>query len=187
MPDQLMPDQLVATIADFNRRLQILEATQRVGLNRVRYAWATNDPAGVQITTFNAWELGPVAGTWEDDQGNTGTGWPRVTVQTGRKALFITQGYAQVFANDPTYRSYVWYLGVTGSSMPSTEDPPMWRFQTHGPTTEGNNPLLIATGRNDLTPGETTYYVTTKFADNVPAAVNQPKLADPFIAVIPID
>jgi hypothetical protein len=188
--DQLQPDSDSAFRADIQRRLQALEATARIGLNRARYAWATGTPQTTLV--YDAWDYGPVTATWQDDQGATGTKYPQVTVTHGRKAIFMVQGYAQMIANDATYKTYNWLLGAYGAGIPLDgggffTQPYVSRFQTHGPTTEGNNAVTVVTARADLTPGTYVYKVMGLFVKNVPAAANEPKLADPFIAVLPID
>lgn len=182
---QLQPDTMAATLAEIDRRLNALEVASRVGLNRARYAWATGTPA--TTTVYDAWDYGPVGATWEDDQGNTGTGYPRVTVTHGRKCIFFVQGYAQNIANDATFKTYQWFLGAYGAGIPDFLYPQMYRLQTHGPTTEGNNTVTMLTARADMTPGTDLYAVMAQFVKTNPAAANEPKLAESFICVIPID
>lgn len=185
MAEQLQPDQIASTIAAFDQRLRTLEGASRVGLNRIRYAWATGTPQTTLV--YDAFDYGPVTATWQDDRGNTGTGYPRVTVAHGKKALFLVQGYAQQIANDVTFKTYQWFLGAYGVGVPSIINPLMYRFQTHGPTTEGNNTVSLITARADMVPGSYLYAVMAQFTKTNVAAANEPKLADPFIAVLPID
>jgi hypothetical protein len=184
MPEQLNLDSFAAFQADVQRRLQVLEATSRVGLNRVRYAWST---ANAEVTSFGVWNSGPAAATWADDRGNTGTGNPSITVTHGKKMLYFAQGDALAIANDATFRTYRWYIGIGLPAGTPAVAPTMWRTQTHGPTTEGNNPLTLVVGRADLVPGSYVYNLQTLWEDNVPAAANKPTLSQAFIAMLPID
>lgn len=182
----LVPDSQAAMIADIDRRLRALESAQRVGLNRVRMSWNTSSAT---VGTFGAWYTGPAGCAYIDDLGNTGTGYPRVTLVTGEKALVLVQGYAVNIANDPTFRTYAWYIGfgVDSATPPSSLAD---RYQTHGPTTEGNNYQTMVQPIVDLTPGEHTFYLTTKWEDANPAAVNLPTLSavnNAVLVVIPID
>jgi hypothetical protein len=177
---------MAATIADMQRRLQILEATSRVGLNRIRFAWQT---ATATTATFNpTWDSGTVGNTWQDDQGTAGTGFPTLTVVTGRKVLVIASGNALVLATDATFRSAGWRLGVGSDGANPQNTRPFWsQAQTHGPTTEGNNAVQLLIGASDLVPGSHTFALRARWVDNNPAAVNWPALDDGFLAVIPID
>lgn len=186
MPEVLLPETLATILHDFDRRIRTLESAERVGLNRIRMAWNT---AAAPVGTFDAWYTGPAGAAWEDDRGNTGTGYPRVTVRTGRKALVMAQGYADNIANDAAFRTYAWALGigVDGATPPNGQ---IDRYQTHGPTTEGNNYVTLIHPLLDLVQGEHTFYLTTKWYDANPGAPNLPRL-DPnntaVLAVIPLD
>ncbi len=186
MPEALQPDSRDAVIADLSRRLQVLEATQRVGLSRVRLAWQT---ATAATSTYDpTWDSGTVGNTWADDQGATGTGFPRVSLITGRKVLVFASGTALTIANDVNYRTFAWRLGVGLDGNNPRNTRPFWSvYQTHGPTTEGNNAVQLVVAGVDLEPGEHEFKVRTKWTSTNPAAPNVPSLDDAFLAVIPID
>ena len=190
MPEALQPERLEKLLADMNRRLQILEATSRVGLNRVRFAWSTGD---ADVTSFGAYQTGPAGASWQASDGSTGVGYPAVTLELNTKVLVFMQHTTQKVANDPTFRCFSWSSGVrktppgtpTGS-WPSG-DPLMAVPMTHGPTSEGNPTTQLLVGRADLTPGTYTIQMSILFTDSNPAALNQPKIVEPFLMVIPID
>ena len=182
----LQPDSLGSTIADFDRRLRTLESAGRVGLSRVRAAWNT---AAAPVAVFDAWYTGPAGAAWADDQGDSGTGYPALTLRTGRRALVLAQAFAENIANDPTFKTFGWSLGIgiDGASPPSGQAD---RYQTHGPTSEGNNYLTLVHIFTQLEPGEHTFYLSTNWQANNPAAVNIPQLSSnnsAFLAVLPLD
>ena len=124
MPDLLQPDSMTATIADLNRRLQILEATSRTGLSGVRTAWGT---AAASPTVFGADELGPASATWTADDASTGTGYPKITITNmPARAMLLWSARPTSVADAAAYRSngviiYIAINGIGGGlAFPST-------------------------------------------------------------------
>ena len=186
MPAANMPDDLASIVNDLERRIRILELTARVGLNRIRFAWLTS---AADTAVFNAWDNGPAGAAWADDAtpANTGTGYPQVTLITGTKVLVMAQGNVTQLANDPTFRSFQADLGISVDGATPNNNPDWYRYQTHGPTTEGTNPLTVISGINTLTPGQHTFRFQSFFVDNVPAAANKPRMNNCTLIIIPID
>jgi hypothetical protein len=175
---------MAATIADMQRRLQILEATTRVGLNRAVFSWSTADAVAVSFSP--SFDNGGPGTTWAASDSSTGTGYPRVTITHGKKVIIIVQASFQDVANDAAFRSAACNLGSTLPGGMSALPSPVRRI-TFGPTTEGNKPGIMISARADYTPGTHTFTTSLLWDDTNPAALNQPKLISPFLAVIPID
>lgn len=180
-----LPDTLGSQLDDIQRRLRALEAGQRVGLNRIRLAWSTVDAAP---TVYGAYQFGPAAAQWADDRGNTGTGYPRVVLQAGTRALMFAQAYCTNLALDATFRSSQFTLSIGASGQSAAADPVVYRFQSHGPTTEGNQPLFLMGARSDMTPLQaSTFAVACLLENRVPAAPNLPVPSSIVLAIVPID
>jgi hypothetical protein len=188
VPAVSQPDTLARTIADLTRRVQILEATQRVGLSRVRFAWSTHTGTP-RITAADVWENGPAGTTWEADDGTTGTGYPEVTLQFGRKALFFARVQGLDYSNDAAYKvgRLTFGVGIDGTDptvWPTTQR--MYSSQSRGPVTEGNVPNALIAGRNDIAPGVHTIKWWARWVTQAGGAT-MPYASDIFLAVIPID
>jgi hypothetical protein len=186
MPGFLTPETDNTLFADFDRRLRALESVASVGLHRIRLAW---NVASAVVDTFDAWYTGPAGATWEDDRGNTGTGYPQVTLRTGRKVLAIVQGYAASLAYDVAFRTYSWSLAISvdGATPPDSRAD---RWQSHGPTTEGNHYVTLVHPVVDLEPGEHTFYLSTKWYSANPAPATPPALSasnSAILAILPLD
>ena len=68
---------LIDRLASMDQRLRMLEGGARAGLSLLRSAWGT---AAANPTVFAAYESGPTGSTWADHRGNTGTGYPSLTI-----------------------------------------------------------------------------------------------------------
>jgi hypothetical protein len=180
---------MAATIADMQRRLQILEATSRVGLNRVRFAWSTHAVNVAEVSTIGAWETGPATATWTDDRGTTGTGYPSLTLTTGTKVLIIGAArYFDMSEDLGTAASVSFGVGIDGSTPLTwpTLFPRMMTSGGKGPNADNVfSRLNLAVGRSGITPGSHTFSVQAFW--NAGAGATQPDLSDIFLAIVPLD
>lgn len=192
MAEQIQPDSRDDIISDLMKRVQILEATSRIGLNRIRFAWTTQAFDVARVSTLDAWESGPATAAWQDDQGNTGTGYPTLTLVTGRRALFLAMSRWYNVANEAGFiaRTFAWGVGQDGAApvvAPATY-PTMALGGSHGPSTEGTPKLAMVSGRADLTPGTHTFKMWGYWATGVGGgALLQPSQYEGFMCVLPID
>lgn len=198
----LQPDSKDAVIAELVRRVTILEAASRVNVNwaRVKFAWAltTASPDVYDAYTFCT----ATSATYQDSDGNTGAGLPKVLVQHNSRILVLAGLNMFQVASDVTFRTNSWNVGVgynevNTASWPSAV-PLMAAYATHGPTTEGNSFTHLIKARADMPlPGTATrptdapraFQMSILATTKTPGAVTLP-LPDPnscFLAVIPLD
>lgn len=183
MSEQLTPSE--RTLADIERRLRNLETAPRVGLHRIRTAYAT---AAVDPVTFDAWESGAAGSTWADDAGNTGTGYAQLTVETGTKALVIFGCRVISLANNATYRCVTCRVGFgVNAVLPDGAIPTGQRTATNNTTVPGESNVAYSLVRRGLTPGPNTFRAYAFWVTAVPGAANLPRMTDTVLTVIPID
>jgi hypothetical protein len=184
----VFPDNLATILAEFDNRLKVLENTPRVGLNRVRHARLT---AGALATTFNTYEFGPVGTTWADDQSNTGTGYPQLTLTTGQRALFMLTATPWNIGNDAgtTWKAQQAYVGVadTTGDPGSWTNPRMYAFHEQDNAKIAPTTICLAVVRTDLTPGPHTFRVGAFWTVTAPSAPTSPQLLDISLIVLPLD
>jgi hypothetical protein len=111
MPEQLVPDSMAATIADMQRRLQVLEATSRVGFNRTRNAYALY--TGTVATTFGVYEYGPAGSTYVDDTNTIAAGYPQLTMRTGTLVKVDFAAQIEGLATAASFRSNHVRFGIS--------------------------------------------------------------------------
>lgn len=178
MPDQLMPDGMAATIADLNRRLQILETAQRVGLNQLRYVRST---AAASPTTYDAAEYGAAGNTWLDDQGNTGTGYPTINMTTPSRALLMI-GYRPVdVGNAAGFKSHTVQVFVSIDSAGAYIN-----RQYYQANIDRNYVPVFSAGVIELTPGDHTFQIGANWLLVNPAGGTAPLLSDAYMVVLPL-
>lgn len=186
MPEVLQPDAMAATIADLNRRLQILEATSRVGLSGVRTAWQT---ATAATTVLDAYESGPAGAAWQDDQGNTGTGYPVLTITNmpARAWLLWECRPANIgFTPAATYRSVQAQpvLAINGAAI--TSAPSNRRGYSNFGDGQSRAPVMGSAIRTFTAGASYTFQMQVKWDDTVPANPTMPTLTDAQIIVLPL-
>lgn len=193
MPTQLTPDDHDALFADIDRRLKLLEVSQRVGLNGVRAAWMT----GTAVTTvYDVWDPGPAGATWADDQGATGTGYPIVTITNmPARAIVVWEARPANVGDTPaaTYKTSSCQLaiainGLTDyTALPGGYYPKSNRqFVNVGGNGAARIPFL-STAMRQFNAGETyTFQMTANFNNAAPGNPTGPTLTDCQIFVLPL-
>jgi hypothetical protein len=178
--EQLRPDDRWQ--AEIERRLRVLETAPRVGLSGLRSAWQT---AAASPSSFGAFEAGPVAATWTDDQGNTGTGYPTLTVTTGTRYLLLWSARPSGLATAAAYRSASVEISVQidGVSVPAL--PNALRTVQQLAATEFNAPASAIVARTAV-PGAHTFGLVARWANSQPAGLTLPTLTEVHLAVLPI-
>lgn len=180
MPEALLPDDLGATVADIVRRVTRLEASQRVGLSGARFSQQT---AAVSPTTFGAYEAGVAGNTWLDDRGATGTGYPFISIDNmPAKALVMWGARPTDLANSASFRSRNAYFGVrmVGVDAFVVRNVDQVNVAPHAVPVLG---AQVFVGFPRVT---YTFQLVALWENTIPAAVNQPKLTDGFLMVIPL-
>lgn len=174
---------------ELDRRIRALEGSMRTGLSRTRFVRAT---ASASPTTFGSWESGVVANTWIDSEGNVGTGYPELTVETGSKALLILSVTVSEVGNAANRRTAVanFGIGINGANplLSSTPAPVMYRQYSNtadlGPL---EFPISFTVYRADFVPGVNVLKIWALFENTIPAALIQPRMGDATLSIIPID
>lgn len=174
---------LIDQLASVDQRLRMLEGGSRTGLSGLRSAWMTQF---AEHTVFDAWDSGPVAALWADDLGNTGTGYPTLTVANcPTRYLIMYSVRVQTFARGLPFRSEALQMTVSinGNDTPSLPN-------AYATFANQNANLVAATiskiAARDEPPGTKTFQLRTWCFDNVPAGVARPTLADIYLGVLPL-
>lgn len=182
MPEALMPDSMAATLADLNRRLQILEATSRVGLNRVRLASGVGSAAP---TSFGAtvWEYGSAGNTWVDDLGATGAGYPQITLNCHKVLVAFGARPYGLGSAAGTFRSTSCNSGVHFDGGANA----ILQGQAINQTAVYVVSPIFKAQVFTVPAGSHTFTLGAQWDDTSPASPIQPLLSDPFIMAIPLD
>jgi hypothetical protein len=138
---------MVTRLASLDERLRLLEGGQRVGLSGPRAAWGVTV---ANTTVLNAYDPGPAAATWEDDLGNTGTGYPSITVENcpSRYMLFWSARTSNLI-NAAGYRcnAAIITIAIDGVDVPALPNVKREFYQFTPTSTEP--PLSAITVRKD--------------------------------------
>lgn len=192
MTTSLQPDTMAATLADVMRRLQVLEATQRSGLNRMRFAWSNG--ATFAPTTFGTYENGVASGNkYSNDAGAVGQpGYPQLTLTTGKRILILMNALYFGIANSGlTWRTFQAFIGVGidggAPDAPGWTDPRMYRQIVNINASESCRAVTMAVVRGDITPGDHQFGMWAQWNNDVPTGATQPQLLEGSLAVLPID
>lgn len=182
MPEILAPDTFAANLADMDRRLRIMEATARTGLGGVRTAWAT---AAANPTSYGVLETGPVAATWEDDRGVTGTGYPTLTMTMPARALIVWMARPIGLASAATYRSAAVTVRISFTPTVATY-PTIARAVANGNALPVD--VAVVGGAIKTFTAGTSYTLTmaATWNNDFPAAANLPTLTDAQFFVLPL-
>lgn len=187
MAEILRPNTLQTELQEIRSRLARMETAQRVGLNRIRFARAT---AAVDPTTFGSWEQGAAGTTWIDDRGNTGSGYPQLTVDIHRKALVFFGAGIQNVAHLSPYRSELvdFGVGINGHDPEYYGAPIMYRRWWNPNSVPIEVPVGFFILRNDFTPNPSKQFaVWARWQNSVPAGPTLPRMIDSFVCIVPID
>jgi hypothetical protein len=192
MPEALMPDSMARTLSDLNRRLAILEATQRVGLSGVRNAWQT---ATAATATFGTFESGPAGTTWQDDQGATGSGYPTLTITNmPARAWIVWEARPADVGATPgaTYKcnSAQFCLAINGltdyTTLPGGILPKTNRSYVNADNGT-NRQMIFASAMRLFTAGSTyTFQMQANWFNATPGNPTSPTLTDCQIIVLPL-
>ncbi len=178
MPEALQPDNRDSVIADLERRLRVLESAQRVGLNQLRFVRST---AAASPTTYGSAEYGVAGNTWEDDQGNTGTGYPTIQMATPSKALLMI-GYRPVdVGNAAGFKSHTVqvFVSIDGAGAYVNR-------QYYQANIDRNYVPVFSAGVIDLTPGDHTFQIGANWLLVNPGGGTAPLLSDAYMIVLPL-
>lgn len=192
MGENLMPDTFARTLSDFDRRLRNLEGASRVGLYGVRNAWLT---ATAAVTTFGSFESGPAGTTWQDDKGNTGTGYPQLTITNmPSRAWVVWEARPADVGGTPlaTYKcnSAQFCLAINGltdfTTLPGGQYPKSNR-QYSNVDSGLDRSLIFASAMRQFTSGQTyTFQMQANWFNSVPGNPTAPTLTDCQIIVVPL-
>ena len=186
MSEQLPADARV--LADIERRLRTLETAPRVGLHRLRYAYAT---AAVDPAVYGAWESGAAGSTWRDDRGTNGAGYGQVTVETNTKALLFFGCRVMELGADAgvTWKSSFAIVGVNqdGVAPSSTFAPTLQRLVYNPLAGAGFQNISYVAIRTGLTPGQHVFAAQAFWQLDFAGAPTAPRMTDTFLGVLPID
>lgn len=183
-------DRQAAWRDDIDRRLRVLEGTQRSGLGSIV---ADGGSGGFTISTFETTNFGA---DWVDDAAGGTT--PEVTIHTGSRVIILAtfrtaqvgQAGAAVGVND--FRSAQIVAGVSVDSLEPHEFPaPSMRasFDIAGADLAGGFitvPTTFAPTRSDLVPGEHTFRLKFSAYDTNPSGTVNPLITDTSLIVIPL-
>ena len=174
----LQPDQLASMFADMDRRLRVLESTQRVGLNQLRFCTSTGSAAP---TTFGAGEYGTAGNTWVDDTGATGTGYPTISMRTPNKVLVLV-GYRPInLATAATFRTFSVQVNVRIDATAGYLNRQISQYATTNMDAPYVSAGVIAVGA-----GVHSFTIGAAWDNTVPAAATQPQLTDAYLIVLPL-
>jgi hypothetical protein len=185
MSEQLAKNERV--MADFDRRLRTLETTQRVGLNRIKFSYAT---AATDPTVFAAWEPGATGTTWADSTGAVGNGYGEVTLETNNRVLVFFGARVINVANDAgvTFRTLGCRVGfgIDGVLPDALPAPTGQRTANNlASAVVDMHPLYVVP--RTVGPGVHTFKAWAFWQDTFPAAPVLPRMTDTFLGVLPID
>lgn len=181
MSEQLRADD--RWFAELDRRLRTLEAAPRVGLAGLRSVWQT---AGVSPAVFGAtFEAGVAGNTWTDDTGATGTGYPTITLTTGRRYMIFWSARPIGLAASAAYRSASVEISVRIDGVDSPPLPSPRRQFANSNAAPVDVALSTIVAR-EITPGQHTFTVVARWANDQPAAPNLPTLTDTFLGILPL-
>lgn len=180
MSEQLRADD--RWFAEIERRLRTLEASPRVGLAGLRSVWQT---AGVSPAVFGAFEAGVAGNTWTDDTGATGTGYPTITLVTGRRYMIFWSARPIGLATSATYRSASVDVSVRIDGVDNSPLPRALRQFANGNAAPVDVALSAIVTR-EITPGTHTFQMVARWANDQPAAPNLPTLTDTFLGILPL-
>ncbi len=174
--------------AEIERRLRTLETAPRVGLHRLRYAYAT---AAVDPAVYGAWESGAAGSTWRDDTGAAGTGYAQVTVETSAKALLFFGCRIINLGADAgvTWKTSSALIGVNqDGTVPSATFAPTLQRLVFNPLAASpfENVTYVAI-RTGLTPGQHVFTAQANWTLAFAGAPTAPRMTDTFLGVLPID
>lgn len=180
MSEQLRADD--RWFAELDRRLRTLEAAPRVGLAGLRSVWQT---AGVSPAVFGTYEAGVAGNTWRDDTGATGTGYPTITLTTGRRYMIFWSARPISIANAAAYRSMAVELSVQVDGVNVPPLPNARRQFTNLNASTVDVPLSAIVTR-EITPGQHTFRMVASWTNDQPAAAILPTLTDTFLGILPL-
>ena len=214
------PDTMSSIVRELDRRIRILETAQRVNAPAVTSSLtaaavttnlttaavsavgtgriiSANGAVNIGAVTISAWEnTGATGSTWADTAGNTGTGYPQVTITTGRKALIIVSGIiGNCGGTAATYQATGADYGVGWNSLdPSSFSagggqpaPHQLITETLGSAGAPGKNMSLAFARTDLTPGVNVFKLWSKWQSGGGAGAIQPSFLAPQLTIIPID
>jgi hypothetical protein len=169
-------------IADLERRLRIMEGTQRSGLGSIQTA---NGTTGVSYTSYDSWS-------------NLGGDAPEITMNTGSRVVILAQARVSLIGT-PTTAAPLKSQGITlGVGIDSTEPDgfalPVMRNQvapiavdaTGNVSVYGSLPTTLLTTRPDLEPGEHTFKLLFFAEEDNPSGTDHPLVSDTSLIVIPL-
>jgi hypothetical protein len=135
-------------------------------LSGLRSVWQT---AGAVPTTFGVLETGTAANTWTDDTGQTGTGYPTITLTLGARYMIFWSARPIGVANAAGYRSksVLLSVGIDGQFNPPLPSP-CRQFAQQG-VLPVEMPIAAIVARS-ITPGQHTFQIGATWGDDVPAA-----------------
>lgn len=178
------PDTLGTMLQDLDRRIRVLENTNRTGLGRMRAAWLT---AAADATTFGSFESGPVGATYsyikDDLTTGTGTGYPALTVTTGAFVQITWACRPLSVSAGGSFRSASAQFDVLVDGL-SLNLPRPLRQYANGNNNPVDGPLSCQIVRT-LTPGTHTFQLVVNWSNDFPAAT-APRLTDGFLSVLPL-
>ena len=181
MPKYNFPDTLDSRFKDIEQRLHILETSARTGLSFLRWCKST---ASAPPAVFGTNEYGTAGNTWVDDAGQTGTGYPTITMRVPNRFLVIATYRAYDVANNAAYRSKSVQVNVKIDSSAGYLNREVYQ----GNAAEMDVPVVAieVLGSGDPATGLHTFTLGATWDDTYPAAGTLPQLADSQLLILPL-
>lgn len=187
MTRQLLPEDAGSILADFERRLHILESTSRVGLSSI--GWARQTDSGTPVSTFTAWHDGNNTNTWINSAGVTGVHYPRVSVPIGPGGQCLVILSANPNSIGPLapngFKTQIVLLGI---GIDGADPSAGLRYRTFANSNAWNteSQLTFAESISGLSVGSHEFKVWASFNNNGGAPVFIPQLNSTLIVAIPL-
>lgn len=177
----LLPEDLPGVLADLQRQIRDLQVAQRVGLNQMRWCQAT---ASAAPSVYGSVQYGVAGDTWLDDLGQTGTGYPTLTMVTSAKVLMFVGCLPTDVGNAAGFRSNSVTVSVKIDGNPGYLQRGYYQAnidRMYVPIMMMSVPLPA------LTPGVShTFTIGANWANTNPAAGTLPRLGESFLFVLPL-
>lgn len=181
MSEQLMPEDQATLLASIDRRLKALEVASRVGLSQLRWCQAT---ASVSPSVYGSNQYGIAGDTWLNDRGQTGTGYPTLTLVTPAKVLMFVGCVPTDIGNAAGFRSKSVRVQVKIDAAEGYLQRDYYQANIERMTFPI---MMMSVPLPALTAGVShTFTIGANFENTNPAAGTTPRLGESFLFILPL-